>query len=202
MNGGYLGQVITGRVDEGVDAFARGLVEGAADLKVEGRNCIVGRCNEVVEISFCHIFHKVFAFLWQNVSLEWASGDCLVRRWVPTSDPKDRGYNWLCLIKGEDGASNEGLEESPVGIAILVICTFCHDEAVWLPVVVVLLHGSHHILVYNIISFFDGSDAKVALRGTRLGQASHSEPSASTIIPGAQRDSSRLSCEFALLSSP
>lgn len=49
---------------------------------------------------------------------------------MPTSYPKDRGYNWLCLIQGEDGASNEGLEESPIGIAVLVTRTSCHGEAV------------------------------------------------------------------------
>ena len=56
VDGGELGEVVGGGVDEGVGALPGGLVEGAADFEVEGREGVVGFCDEGVEVGFGDVF--------------------------------------------------------------------------------------------------------------------------------------------------
>ena len=68
VDGGELGQVVAGGVDQGVGAEAGRLVECAADFEVEGGDGVVGGGDEVVEVGFRDVFFEIFAFFCVYVS--------------------------------------------------------------------------------------------------------------------------------------
>ncbi len=106
---------ITGRVDEGVDACSGSLVVGTADFEVVGGDNVVG-CGDVgVEVGFGDIFGEGLAFLlgeWLVLSLGAGS------RGELTMYCEDGGEDWLGFVIGKRRASEEGMQEGPVGVVV------------------------------------------------------------------------------------